>query len=273
MPPLVARRVSKVVSPELGRPADGSTFEARSQTGSIFLGRTTDQLALRFGLLGYHDWRLWVAAIALCAPDDTIVEVGANIGTETVGFSDIVGRHGRVVAFEPVPASVSDLQRCTSRCRHSNVEVFPFAVGDRQHLVHLDVPTQARDRARVIGDQEASRSGVSVECVTLDSLSGALGRPRMIFIDVEGYEVRVIRGARSLLSLHSPDLVVEANPDCLQVFGFSLEELRDELAGLGYSIAAIGRLGLHEPSTDTFPGYQNWLCVRGCLTFWHCATG
>ncbi len=84
----------------------------------------------------------------------------------------------------------------------------------------------------------------------------------MIFIDVEGYEVRVIRGARSLLSLHSPDLVVEANPDCLQVFGFSLEELRDELAGLGYSIAAIGTLGLHEPSTDTFPGYQNWLCVE-----------
>ena len=38
---------------------------------------------------------------------DVILEVGANVGTETVSYADIVGPDGIVHAFEPVPSNVS----------------------------------------------------------------------------------------------------------------------------------------------------------------------
>mgnify|MGYP001460480885 CR=1 FL=1 len=42
-------------------------------------------------------------ALALVSKGESIIEVGANIGTETVYYSDIVGSHGNVYAFEPFP--------------------------------------------------------------------------------------------------------------------------------------------------------------------------
>ena len=60
-----------------------------------------------FAVHGYFYCTAWGITLAIFAPGDTIVEVGANVGTETIGFSDIVGRSGRVIAFEPVPANIA----------------------------------------------------------------------------------------------------------------------------------------------------------------------
>jgi FkbM family methyltransferase len=262
LPPLLARRVGKKILNRGGRVDDREPFEVRTPTGSRFMGEGGGSLARWFSVAGYHDWRNWAVAIALCNSGDTIVEVGANIGTETVGFSDIVGPQGRVVALEPVPANVEALRRSSAGFRYANVSVLPFAAGDREGLIQLDVPPGASDKAHVLRDQESSEATVGARCVTLDSLSEEIHDARMLFIDVEGYEISVLRGARDLLSKCDPDMVIEANPTCLKASGSTVKQLRDELVNLGYRVAAIGRLGLDQPTYTSFAGHQNWLCVR-----------
>ncbi len=39
------------------------------------------------------------------SPDDWVLDIGANIGHYTMRFSKLVGPDGRVIAFEPVPAT------------------------------------------------------------------------------------------------------------------------------------------------------------------------
>lgn len=50
---------------------------------------------------GFYDWRNIAVCSAVCGAGSSIIEVGGNVGTETVCFADIVGREGHVVALEP----------------------------------------------------------------------------------------------------------------------------------------------------------------------------
>src|SRR5688572_17131794 len=96
LPPPVAGVLGKRIYPLTEGRRDKLRFVRRSQTGSYFAGTTADFNAHQFAIRGHNDWRNWGIAKALAAPGDTIIEVGANVGTETVGFSDVVGASGRV---------------------------------------------------------------------------------------------------------------------------------------------------------------------------------
>jgi FkbM family methyltransferase len=259
---MFARKVSRKIYPTSQGHVDDLDFQVRAQTGSLFLGNTSDSLGHGFSLVGYNEWRLWAVARALSSPGDTIVEVGANIGTETVGFSDIVGSAGRVVAFEPLASSVATLERALSHARHRNVEVLPYAVGARAESIRMAVPAGFPSRAQVVTEEEGSTVTVEAESVTLDSMEDMLGRVRLLFVDAEGSEVNVIRGADSVLSRSKPDIVIEANPKSLEELGFTAAELREELVGHGYEIAKLERVRVSPVTETEFPGYQNWVCVQ-----------
>jgi FkbM family methyltransferase len=261
LPPLISGKARRrLYRPEAGI-ADDHSYRGRAVTGSELNGRTGEFDGYLFAVHGYTDWRLWAVALAICSEGDTIVEVGANVGTETVGFSDIVGPSGSVVSFEPVPASVDAMKLSLASISHHNVQLLPVAVGDVLGAVQLEVPKNGSHLARVRADNDNSTTSLRVESVTLDSLRDRLGQPSLMIIDVEGSEIAVIRGARALLSEHTPPLVVEANPSSLEEMGFTLEDLRSELTALGYSIWRLSRLGLSEPRLGWFKGYENWFCT------------
>lgn len=76
----------------------------------------------RNGSISKHAFRPYVGE----AP--TIVEIGAHIGVDTASFARLWPQ-GRIYAFEPVPALYRQLER--NLRGHSNVHVFPYAVGDQ----------------------------------------------------------------------------------------------------------------------------------------------
>ena len=46
-----------------------------------------------------------------CRPGDTVIDVGANVGWYTVIASKLVGKKGRVIAFEPEPVNFAILKK------------------------------------------------------------------------------------------------------------------------------------------------------------------
>jgi FkbM family methyltransferase len=262
MPPLFARKLSRSIYSEERGYRDDFTFDVSSQTGSRFVGTTKDQLAHGFSLVGYNEWRLWAVALALCREGDTIIEIGANIGTETVGFSDIVGARGKVVVFEPVPSTLESLRRSVSNFHSQNVEIMPCAVGDVNGQVSIRVPAKDHGEATLAHGVIDDGADLAVVCATLDSLSERLGRPRMLFIDAEGSEPVILAGGRNFIRRCTPDIVLEANPKCLTALGYSASSLLAELESLGYSVARLTRLGVDRELRTDFRGYENWLAVK-----------
>lgn len=263
LPPLFAQRIRDWVYPIDRACKDDYEFMVHAQTGSLFTSRTSEFHAYPFSVHGYNDWRLWAIAIALAAPGDTIVEIGANIGTETIGFSDIVGDSGRVFTFEPLPSNLAALKSTLSLSHSTNVTVFPFAVGDEcKKVSFVTQPKSAPGIGHILGHEERTASIIEVECVTLDSLSDLLSPIKIIFSDTEGAELMVLRGAKSCITKNKPTIVVEANPVFLDRAGFSLQELYNHLAKLDYEIFRISRFGLTQVELRHFEGAHNWICLH-----------
>ena len=93
---------------------------------------------------------------------------------------------------------------------------------------------------------ETSGSEVEVEVTTLDELAGdVLEQVKLVKLDVEGAELRALRGAARLLDGPRPDFIIELEPEHLQRQGGSaaeIEELFQAAGYVGYSISPAGTL-------------------------------
>ena len=277
LPPIGGHKLGHVVYPPQRGIADDYRFVVRSQAGSRYSGTTADYSACEFAIYGYYKWRQLAIARALCAPGDTIIEIGANVGAETVGFAEVVGSTGRVYAFEPFPPNRRKLERALRLAGCDQVSVLPLVLGSRCETVRFanPPPSEYQGIGHVVGQRE-ERTGsvtfhghvveaaiVEAECATLDSLADRVGAARVIFSDAEGSEVAILRGAAGYVAEHRPYLVLEASPDHLSRAGLDLGALHEEILKLGYRAFAIGRLGLAElaePPRGADAGY--WFCAE-----------
>ena len=265
MPPIASMRIRSVVYPQKTAFQDDFRFTVWARTGSRFCGRTSDFHGYPFGVHGYYDWRNWALAGAVCSKGNTIIEVGANVGTETVGFRDIVGAEGKVFAFEPVPSNLDALKDVVNLNRWTNVHVLPVALGDRESRVSFALPPHkhASGEGHIVGRGEPTTSKtIEVACTRLDSLEEKIGRARAIFCDTEGAETMVLRGARCYIRKHKPVIVLESSPKLLWRAGSSLGDLYHTLRDAGYLAFAVRRFSVIPVSGLAVTSACNWLCLH-----------
>lgn len=147
---------------------------------------------------------------------DWAVDVGANVGQYTKRLSDLVGRSGRVFAFEPVPATFALLAANAERFAHANVSLFNAAVSARLDVMGMAIP---RFSTGLVNYYEAHLtqtpdSGVQVLTLPLDSLN--IEHPvALVKIDAEGHEAHVLAGMWALIDRFKPVLIVETGPTAL----------------------------------------------------------
>ncbi len=265
LPPLFSPRLRRYVYPYWRAAADDYTFQVVSHAGVEFRGSTADPHAYSLSVNGYYDWRNLAVAAAVCREGDTIIEVGANVGTETVGFAGLVGRRGKVIAFEPLPSNIAHLETILALNGGLNVVLFPVAVGHACTTLHFCAP-EAKENSGLghIADTANANSPnqIEVECLTLDSLARRLGRARLLAIDVEGFEVSVILGGAAFIRENRPVVIVEAAGPHQKRAGLALSDLHRILLHMGYQIRSIGKLGLEPVDLSDDTAGTNWLCVH-----------
>lgn len=152
------------------------------------------------------------------APGDVFVDIGANIGYDTLLASSRVGPTGKVVSIEASPRTFALLQRnLAANPGSSNVRAVNAAVSDRPGTLELYEVNAANIGAATT---LASRGGTlvaSVEALPLDQIltPDERSRLRLIKMDVEGAEPPILRHLLEHLSTYpaTMDIVVEATPD------------------------------------------------------------
>lgn len=151
-------------------------------------------------------------------PGETMFDVGANVGTYALLASTVTDVS--VVAFEPASTARSraavnvDLNGVSGQIR-----LVPYAVGRAGGTVGLSTGLGACNK--VLPAAGPGDTGVeTVEMVALDEfVASSPGPVHLLKIDVEGLELDVLEGARSLVERDRPALIVEANdPASLQAF-------------------------------------------------------
>jgi FkbM family methyltransferase len=146
----------------------------------------------------------------LIKPGDTVIEVGANIGSHTIGLAKAVGPAGKVFAFEPQRPCYALLQAQIALNQISNIYSYNVGLGQAREKLwvpHVDY-AQLGNFGGVALKRESEADSEPVDVVTLDEqLEGVACS--LIKIDVEGMEEPVIRGALKLITKTRPTLYVE----------------------------------------------------------------
>ncbi len=154
-------------------------------------------------------------------PGDWFIDVGANIGLVTLTAAKLVGDSGRVLAFEPNVALADRLRLSLVRNEIRNVKLFPVALGEENTSAHLSTSIQ-----HVTGTLRDG-SGVEVTVRKGDDVLPQIPADSWVFvkIDVEGYELRVLRGMQSLLRRSKTIFFVEITAEWISKLGESADEL------------------------------------------------
>ena len=149
---------------------------------------------------------------------DVFVDIGANIGYDTLLASSRVGATGKVVSIEASPRTFALLQRnLAANPSSSNVRAVNAAVSDKPGTLDLYEINEGNIGAATT---LASRGGTlmaSVEALPLAEIlkPDELARLRLIKMDVEGAEPPILRHLLEQLSRYpaTMDIVVEASPE------------------------------------------------------------
>lgn len=141
---------------------------------------------------------------------DVFIDVGANIGMMTVFASGVVGQTGKVIAFEPNPITREILNENIQKNNLSNITVSEYAIGaNSEDAVIYDRWDANRGCATLI-KPDFETDSYDIKVTTLSSFLDIGVFPDMIKIDVEGYELEVLKGVLDLMeSANAPMLMVE----------------------------------------------------------------
>ena len=133
----------------------------------------------------------------------TIVDIGANIGNHSIYLATFI-ESVEVLAIEPHPKNYSVLVKNIKNNKLENkIKPYNLAIGDKAGRCSIqDGPLGNLASSKVVEGEE-------IEVKTLDELLNNK-YISLIKIDVEGYEVNVLRGATKILQQQSPFLFIEA---------------------------------------------------------------
>jgi FkbM family methyltransferase len=219
--------------PLRGRFVNGMLFDVDS---------SRDGSARELSALRYRPPALAPVFAAVLRPGDCCYDVGANIGVYTLWAAGLVGSSGQVHAFEPVPDTMAVLEAMVRRNGLSQVRLESCAIGATVGEIGMRVYRDASGLAHPVTDIGSADRVASL--TTLDAHTERHRPPDLVKIDVEGFEIDVLRGAENLLLARSPALLLEMLPEHLTRQGRSQAELVAWLAELGYMIFNLTPRGL-----------------------------
>lgn len=172
---------------------------------------------------------------------DCVIDCGANIGLYTNFLRLIVGKHGFVHSFEPIPETFEELNFNTKQ--HSSVNNYRLnmmGLYDQITSSSAFIPNEISGHASLGKHSETWKTDsiqtVTIDLTTLDDYFDKRSLKTVDFIkmDIEGAEINALEGAKKTLQKHKPTLYIEVNAELLKCFKKTPLDLIKFLKKVGY---------------------------------------
>ncbi len=181
-----------------------------------------------------------------------------------------VGSQGQVHAFEPQSVVFERLHLAVSLGGFRNIILNRLLLSERSGKLSLfQHPSSAASSVSSIWAPTSDLVKVECSATSLDDYWSSLDNRKavdLLKLDVEGYELMVIRGCQNLLQSDYPLLIVEvAKSEARQVsFGYTVDEILSYLSALGYRfyVPRGYRFDVVTNSLDLQKGGTDLLCVH-----------
>lgn len=207
----------------------------------------------------------------LVNPSSTFVDIGANQGEVALHAANLC-RIGKIIAFEPI-AIYADLLDANVRLNgFDNVTVRRVAISNENTTAEI---FHSLDRFPDGASNEglaslAQRPGVSqvfgqVAVRTLDSEMRQIGSQFVdcVKIDIEGFELQALEGARATLITHKPHLILEWNELAANAAGYSCQAILSYLHALEYEVfSSVGEMLNPDHTPSLLPPFADIVAIH-----------
>lgn len=179
------------------------------------------------------------------APNDTIIDVGANIGIYSC-FSQQAMTTGKIIAFEPHPGNFNRLND-NLRMNDNNdngsgvsTEIHQMALSNRAENIEIGAYEDDVIGKGTFSSVIETNQTLEVKARRLDDLinTGEVPQPDIIKIDVEGAELDVLKGAKNTLT-KTREVFVEVHPE----MGIDPQSVKHILKNSGMEVNTVGERG------------------------------
>lgn len=185
------------------------------------------------------------------AKGKTIFDIGAFIGVNSLLFSRIVGKNGKVLAFEPNKYNFRRVKENIklNKVFSKNISLYPIAISNRKGSIDMflskNIDNGHSSTSRLLGTHPKILNknlpngfeNVKVETIDLDSfVRNNNVVPDIIKVDVEGAEHLVLLGGYETLLKYHPTIYVEMHSEfctlkCCEIFNslnYTMSILKEE---------------------------------------------
>lgn len=180
----------------------------------------------------------------------TIFDVGANKG-QSIKFFGQVFNNPRIYAFEPSPRTFESLKKFVDQLEGSEISIFQIGIGDKEQIINFyesilsetstfALPDQDSDYLKrknqiLFQSTETAFTSIPTHVTTIDTFlnENKVEHIDVLKIDVEGFELEVIRGAQHALRDGKVKIVqFERHADDMREDRYPV--IHDLLASTGY---------------------------------------
>lgn len=145
--------------------------------------------------------------------DSVYIDVGVNIGYHALAMHKETGC--TVIGFEPNPTHFTV---AAENCKNAPIQIFNAALGSRKETIKMTDVT-VDDNGNYGETKQDDEGTITAECLTLDTLN--VPKVSVMKIDVEGFEIEVMKGAEQTIDKYRPVIFYEAlNLDWTECFDF-----------------------------------------------------
>jgi len=170
---------------------------------------------------------------------DVFIDIGSNIGLFSLIASNLVGRNGKVISFEPSPKTFKRLEENIELNELQNVKLNNIGLSDKKGTLKLHVSENGHDAWDTFASDLNNikyQNSIEVNINTLDNEIENIGvnNIKLIKIDVEGWEKFVLLGAIETIKKFSPILLIEFTAENTENAGYNVLQIYDIVTNLGY---------------------------------------
>ena len=221
LPDLKIISLARDVMPYISVEAEGLTFFFKNTDHSILDYMVESRKIWACDdmdfILGYYD--------SISSRPGTVIDIGANVGTSVIYFRNKLGPDTKFYAVEPVTDNFNLLKANCAINGFSDINAFRYGISDSIGEANLEINPANMATCKIAGSDsdnlvfekdESSYVGDTVPLITLDAFVSQNGinkdAPVLFWIDVEGHEPEVFKGAKETFKDTDSVVFCEFNP-------------------------------------------------------------
>jgi FkbM family methyltransferase len=178
---------------------------------------------------------------ALLKPGMVVIDIGANLGYYALLEAKMID-NGFVYAIEPVKENVEVFQKSIELNGYKNIKVYLCAIGSENKYEEMTITYKSNCGSLVkkSRNEKLVKERRKVKTITLNDFSKRLGLSRIDFIrmDVEGYEVEIIKGMDQAVGLmpEGAMLSIEIHPKAYPAPFIPILNMLDAIKNYGFKV-------------------------------------